>query len=83
MKIISDILTAAGLLIFTVSASCVDSPGLYGCAAGIACAAGGILACAGYIVSGREAQRNKQRKAGFYTAGRRDRLNADVEIISL
>lgn len=78
-----DIVIASGMLLSAFSACCIDSPGIYGSVAAIACAVGGIIAGAGYITGEQEARRRNQRKAGFYEARRRDRLDAGLEIIDL
>lgn len=83
MTLIHNITIAAGMLISAFCVCCIDSPGMYGCAAGIACAAGGIIAGIGYIAGQREVRRRNQREAGFYEARRRDKLDADIKIISL
>lgn len=83
MKAIHNITIAAGMLISAFCACCIDSTGIYGCAAGIACAAGGIIAGAGYIAAWLEVRRRNQREAGFYEVRRRDKLDAELEIINL
>lgn len=78
-----DIIIASGMLISAFAACCIDSPGIYGCAAAIVCVAGGIIAGAGYIAGEQGARRRNRREAGFYEARGKDRLDAGLEIINL
>ena len=83
MKVVSNIIIAIGAVISILSACCVDSPGAYGYAAGIACILGGFVAGAGYAVRMLDERRKEKRKAYFYEIHRKDRLDADVEFIDL
>ncbi len=83
MESIHNIIISAGMLLSAFAACCIDSPGMYGWAAGIACVAGGIIAGIGYIAGQREVRQRNRREAGFYEARRRDRLDAGLEILHL
>ena len=83
MKVVSNIIIAIGAVISILSACCVDSPGVYGYAAGIACIFGGFIIGTGYAVRILGARKEEKRKAYFYEIHRKDRLDADVEFIDL
>lgn len=50
MKQLSEIITAIGFVVAVLGACCLDSPGIYGYAAGVVGILGGFVAGIGYAV---------------------------------
>lgn len=81
MKFISNAAIAVGLIISALSACCIDSPGAYGYAAGVACTIGLIIAGTGYVIRMFTERLEEQRVRDFYETRGKDRL--DVEFIEI
>lgn len=79
MRISSKAVFSVGLLLFVFSVCCIDSPGIYGFYAAVACIAGEIFAVAGYASFSRKKQQAKEMC--FFAARRPDRTSRDLEII--
>lgn len=79
MKRISEAVTAIGSMIAVVSVCCLDSPGAYGCFAGLVCILGGFIAGTGYAI--KVLGEYRKAKHSFCRFLRQDRLDTDVECI--
>lgn len=83
LKVISNIAMAIGMIIAVLFACCIDSPGVYGYAAGFAYVAGLIIAGSGYIVRLVGERRKEKWTSCFHEVRRSDGLKADIEFINL
>lgn len=79
MKRLSEIITSVGLTIAVLGACCLDSPGIYGYAAGAVGILGGFVAGVGYAVR----ILGERREKDIFYFHQRDRLTVDVEWIEL
>lgn len=82
MRTIGNAFIGIGVLISVISACCVDSAEPYGTLALLTVAIGGVIAGVGYGIRILGERRKEQIVQNFYFYPRKDRLDADIEIIA-